>query len=455
MKSMKSMIHKFELGGIKLVLDVNSGAVHIIDDIVWDLLEYGPDFNRELIYKELGKKYMRNDLAEALDEIMMLIEEDMLYSNWNVNIPFHSGEPVIKAMCLHAAHDCNLRCSYCFASTGDFKGGRSLLDLDTGKNALDFLVKKSGNRKNLEVDFFGGEPLMNLDVIKELVRYGRSLEKRNNKRFKFTITTNGVLLDKAIIKYLNDEFVNVVISLDGRPKIHNKMRKTVNGKGSYDVILENAKSLVNGRKQKDYYIRGTFTRNNLDFYKDVLHLADCGFEQISIEPVVASEEEDYSIREEDLPQIFESYEILASEYIKRRRAGKWFNFFHFFIDLNQGPCIAKRLIGCGAGNEYVAVTPQGDIYPCHQFVGQTKFKMGNVNNNTFDINLQRKFRDNNLLKKDICQDCWAKFYCTGGCTANSYNFTGTLDSPYQIGCEMEKKRIECALMIKAVESIEY
>ncbi len=448
------MIHKFELGGIKLVLDVNSGAVHIIDDMVWDILEYGPNFDRKLIYRELGDKYTKDDLDETLEEIKMLIDENMLYSKWDTDIHLYKEEPVIKAMCLHIAHDCNLRCSYCFASTGDFKGGRSLLDLNTGKNALDFLVRNSGNRKNLEVDFFGGEPLMNLHVVKELVRYGRSLEEKNNKKFKFTITTNGVLLDRNIIDYINDEFVNVVISLDGRPEIHNRMRKTVNGKGSYDIILENAKSLVEGRKQKDYYVRGTFTRENLDFYKDVLHLADCGFEQISIEPVVASEKEDYSIREEDLPQIFKSYEILASEYIKRRREGKWFNFFHFYIDLTQGPCLAKRLIGCGAGNEYIAVTPQGDIYPCHQFVGQTEFKMGNVNNDQFDYSMQKRFGANNLLTKEACQNCWAKFYCTGGCAANSYNFTGTLDEPYHIGCEMEKKRIECALMIKAVESME-
>ncbi|WP_129722615.1 thioether cross-link-forming SCIFF peptide maturase [Xylanivirga thermophila] len=448
------MIHKFEVNDIKMVLDVNSGAVHVIDDMIWDLLDYGPEFELDKVFSSLSHKYDKKDLTEGIDELRQLIKEDMLYSEWGDTIPYVAGPPVVKAMCLHAAHDCNLRCGYCFASTGSFNGERGMLDFETGRNALDFLISHSGNRKNLEVDFFGGEPLMNFDVVKQVVSYGRELEKRTGKTFKFTVTTNGVLLNDEIIDYINKEFVNVVISIDGRPQIHDAMRKTLNGKGSYEAIIDKAQKLAELRNQNDYYVRGTFTKHNLDFDQDVLHLADCGFKQISIEPVVAPEEEDYSIREEDLPRIFKSYDNLTKEYINRRRKGQGFNFFHFQVDLNQGPCAAKRALGCGAGNEYVAVASQGDIYPCHQFVGEKNFKMGNVNEGTFDTDMQLKFRGNNVFTKEDCSKCWAKFYCSGGCVANSYHFTGGIKKPYKLGCEMEKKRLECALAIKALEMLD-
>ena len=449
------MIHKFEAGGVRLVLDVNSGAVHIIDEMVWDLLDYGPDFSREDILKGLGGKYPVGDLQEALSEIRELMDAEMLYTDWDLeDKPRMAGEPVVKAMCLHAAHDCNLRCKYCFASTGDFKGHRGLLELETGKKALEFLVKNSGHRRNLEVDFFGGEPLMNFDVVKELVRYGRELEARYNKKFRFTVTTNGLLLDEETIEYINREFVNVVVSIDGRREVHDRLRRTVSGKGSYDYILPNAVKLAESRNQSNYYVRGTFTKYNKDFDKDVLYLADLGFKQISIEPVVASEEEDWHLSREDLPEIFASYERLMKAFLERRREGRGFNFFHFQVDLEQGPCAAKRATGCGAGNEYIAVTPTGDIYPCHQFVGEEALKMGSVLDGSFNRDMQREFRKSNVFTKEKCSSCWARFYCSGGCSANARHFSGSIDEPYELGCEMEKKRLECALAVKAIEAQE-
>ncbi|MBE3102334.1 MAG: thioether cross-link-forming SCIFF peptide maturase [Firmicutes bacterium] len=448
------MIHKFAVSGVRMVLDVNSGAVHVIDELVWDLLSYGPDFVWEDIHSELGNKYPTNELKDAIFEINELTNEGMLFSAWDGDMPIMAGEPVIKAMCLHAAHDCNLRCEYCFASTGDFKGERALLDLETGKKALEFLVKNSGNRRNLEVDFFGGEPLMNFEVVKELVTYGRELEVLNNKKFKFTVTTNGLLLDEETIEYINREFVNVVVSIDGRPEVHDNMRRTCNDKGSYNLIVPNALKLANERNQTGYYVRGTYTAYNKDFDKDVIHLADLGFEQISIEPVVAQEDEAYHLSEADLPEIFSAYDRLMQVFMDRRKAGKGFNFFHFQIDLNQGPCAAKRSTGCGAGNEYIAVTPTGDIYPCHQFVGDESYKLGSVMDGSFNKDMQHTFKGTNVFTKEKCSSCWAKFYCSGGCAANAYHFSGSIGEPYELGCEMEKKRLECALAIKAIEDSE-
>ena len=449
------MIHKFEAGGVRLVLDVNSGAVHVIDKIVWDLLDYGPDFVWEDIVKGLGDRYPVGDLREALSEINELVDAEMLYTTWDPkDRPVMAGEPMIKAMCLHAAHDCNLRCRYCFASTGDFHGQRAMLDLETGKKALEFLVNHSGHRRNLEVDFFGGEPLMNFDVVKKLVTYGRQLEKQYNKEFRFTVTTNGLLLDDDTIAYINREFVNVVLSIDGRREVHDCLRKTVNGRGSYDAIVPKAIRLADLRNQTDYYVRGTFTKYNKDFDKDVLHLADLGFQQISIEPVVASEDEDYHLSREDLPEIFASYDRLMKAYLERRKKGKGFNFFHFQVDLKQGPCAAKRAAGCGVGNEYIAVTPTGDIYPCHQFVGEEKFRMGSVLDGSFRQDMQQEFRKCNVFTKEKCSSCWAKFYCSGGCSANASHFSGSIDEPYELGCEMERKRLECALAVKAIEAEE-
>lgn len=448
------MIHRFKANGIKLVVDVNSGAVHVIDDLVWDLLPYGPDFDHDKIQIDLSGKYGKEQITEALSELESLVREGILFSKWEDEIPMMKGEPVIKAMCLHAAHDCNLRCSYCFASTGDFNGARGLLDFETGKKALDFLVANSGKRKNLEVDFFGGEPLLNFETVKRLVYYGRELEPKHNKKFKFTVTTNGLNLNDEMIDFINKEFVNVVISLDGRPEVHDRMRKTVNGSGSYGIIEPKTKDLTDKRKQQNYYVRGTFTRHNLDFDKDVLYLADLGYKQISIEPVVAPENMDYAIKEADLEEVYASYDRLMKAYIQRRKEGQDFNFFHFSIDLSQGPCAAKRVTGCGAGNEYIAVTPSGDIYPCHQFVGEDSQLMGNVLDGTFDREKQLVFRKTNVFTKDKCSSCWAKFYCSGGCHANAYHYSGDINLPYELGCEMEKKRLECALAIKAIEQLE-
>ena len=356
---------------------------------------------------------------------------------------------VVKALCLHIAHDCNLACKYCFAEEGEYHGRRALMSYEVGKKALDFLIKNSGNRRNLEVDFFGGEPLMNWQVVKDLVAYGREQEKIHNKHFRFTITTNGVLLNDEIQEFVNKEMDNVVLSLDGRKEINDQMRPFRNGKGSYDLIVPKFQKLAESRNQEKYYIRGTFTRNNLDFSNDILHFADLGFKQMSIEPVVGDESDPYAIREEDIPQIKEEYDKLAKIMIEREKEGKGFNFFHFMIDLEGGPCVMKRMSGCGSGTEYLSVTPWGDLYPCHQFVGQEEFLMGNVDDGIVKPEIADDFRSCSVYSKEKCKNCFAKFYCSGGCMANSYNFHGTIHDCYDVGCEMQRKRVECAIMIKA------
>ena len=355
----------------------------------------------------------------------------------------------MKALCLHIAHDCNLACKYCFAEEGEYHGRRALMSFEVGKKALDFLIANSGNRINLEVDFFGGEPLMNWNVVKQLVEYGRSQEKEHNKKFRFTLTTNGVLLNDEIMEFCNREMSNVVLSLDGRPEVNDRMRPFRNGKGSYELIVPKFQKFAKSRGEKDYFVRGTFTRNNLDFGNDVLHYADLGFEKLSMEPVVASPEEPYSIREEDLPQIMDEYDRLAKEFVKRQKEGRGFKFFHFMLDLSQGPCVAKRLSGCGSGTEYLAVTPWGDLYPCHQFVGNEEFLLGNVDTGVVNTKVRDEFKLCNVYAKEKCKNCFARFYCSGGCAANSFNFHGSITDAYDIGCEMQKKRIECAIMIRA------
>ena len=356
---------------------------------------------------------------------------------------------VVKTLCLHIAHDCNLACQYCFAEEGEYHGRRALMSFEVGKKALDFLVANSGSRRNLEVDFFGGEPLMNWEVVKQLVEYGRSIEEANNKKFRFTLTTNGVLLNDEILDFVNKEMGNIVLSTDGRKEVHDRMRPFRNGKGSYDLIMPKFKKVAESRNQTNYYVRGTFTHYNLDFSKDVLSLADEGFKQISVEPVVASPEDAYALRTEDLPQIFEEYDKLAVEMIKREKEGRGFNFFHFMIDLTGGPCVYKRLSGCGSGTEYLAVTPWGDLYPCHQFVGNEDFLLGNVDDGIVKKNICEEFKQCNVYSKPKCKDCFAKLFCSGGCAANSYNFHGNINDSYEVGCEMERKRVECAIMIKA------
>lgn len=447
------MIHQYKSNGYNIVLDVNSGAVHVVDKVTYDVISLFEELDADSIVEELVQEYPEEDIREVIEEVKQLKEDGQLFTE-DIYQPFvekfkETRQTVVKALCLHIAHDCNLACKYCFAEEGEYHGRRALMSFEVGKKALDFLVANSGNRVNLEVDFFGGEPLMNWDVVKQLVEYGRSLEEVNNKKFRFTLTTNGVLLNDEIMEYLNKEMSNVVLSLDGRKEVNDNMRPFRTGKGSYDLIVPKFQKLADSREQTDYYVRGTFTRDNLDFSEDVKHFADLGFKQMSIEPVVGPEEDPYSIREQDLPQIMEEYDKLALEYIKREKEGNGFNFFHFMIDLNQGPCVYKRLSGCGSGTEYLAVTPWGDFYPCHQFVGDEDFLMGNVDDGITRDDLVGTFSNCNVYSKEKCKNCFAKFYCSGGCAANSYNFHGTIHDAYDIGCEMQKKRVECSIMIKA------
>ncbi len=445
------MIHQYKNNGYNIVLDVCSGSVHVVDDIVYDVIALYKEFNQNEIVGKLSQ-YPEKEILEACEEIRALEEAGQLFTEdvyRDAIIDFKQRRTVVKALCLHIAHDCNLACKYCFAEEGEYHGGRSLMSYEVGRKALDFLIANSGNRVNLEVDFFGGEPLMNFQVVKDLVAYGRSQEKEHNKKFRFTLTTNGMLLNDEVMEFANREMANVVLSVDGRKEVHDFMRPTRNGKGSYDLIIDKFKRMAELRNQTNYYVRGTFTHYNLDFSKDVLHLADLGFKQISAEPVVAPDTQPYAIKEEDLPKLFEEYDLLAREMVEREKAGKGFNFFHFMIDLTGGPCLYKRLSGCGSGTEYLAVTPWGDLYPCHQFVGMEEFKLGNVDAGIEKQELVDEFKLCNVYAKDKCKDCFARFYCSGGCAANSYNFHGNLLDAYDIGCELERKRVECAIMIKA------
>lgn len=439
---------------MKLVADVNSGAVHVFDDAAFDVLEYYKQCSREEISDKLAAKYGTARVEEAYEEIKALEGMEQLFSDdpladW---LPEVETKPVVKALCLHVSHDCNLRCKYCFAATGDFGVKRTLMSAGTGKKAIDFIIEASGNRRNLEIDFFGGEPLMNFEVVKEITAYAEEKGRERNKNFRFTLTTNALLLNEENKKFINEHMGNIVLSIDGRQQVNDRMRFRVDGSGCYDAILPKIKDMADSRGQDKYYVRGTFTRENLDFSEDVLHLADQGFKQISVEPVVAGKDSGYDIREEDLPVLFEEYEKLALEYVKRHKEGNGFNFFHFMVDLSQGPCAIKRLKGCGSGHEYVAVTPEGDIYPCHQFVGMDDFKIGNVNSGP-DLNKSTvdRFKSANINNNEACRSCWAKFYCSGGCAANAYQFNGDIGKPYAIACELEKKRLECSLWIKAME----
>lgn len=459
------MIHQYINNGFHIIMDVNSGSVHSVDPVMYDAVEIVAERVPELaepqplpaevaeeVKERLSPTYGEAEVLEALEEIQYLIDAEELLTTDQYHdyvVDFKKRKTVVKALCLHIAHDCNLACQYCFAEEGEYHGRRALMSFEVGKKALDFLIANSGNRRNLEVDFFGGEPLMNWEVVKQLVEYGRSKEKEYNKNFRFTMTTNGVLLNDEIMEYCNREMSNVVLSLDGRKEVNDKMRPFRGGKGSYDLIVPKFQKFAEMRGDKDYYVRGTFTRHNLDFSKDVMEFADLGFRSMSIEPVVAAPEEEYAIREEDLPQIMEEYDRLAEEYLKRKKEGRGFNFFHFNIDLNQGPCVAKRLSGCGSGTEYLAVTPWGDLYPCHQFVGQEEFLLGNVDTGVTNERIRDEFKLCNVYAKDKCRDCFARFYCNGGCAANSYNFHGSITDAYDIGCAMQKKRIECAIMLKA------
>lgn len=448
------MIHKYNMNGYNIVVDVNGGAVHVVDDVTYRVLDFYEDKNLEEIISLLADEFDRQKIEESYNEIEELVKEGLLYTEdeYEFHPSFVNREPVVKALCLNVAHDCNLKCKYCFAKQGDFGGNAELMSLDVGKKAMDFLVANSGNRRNLDIDFFGGEPLMNWEVVKELVKYGREIEKPAGKNMRFTITTNGVLLDDEKIDFINEHMHNVVLSLDGRKEINDQMRLTINDRGSYDTIVPKFQKLVSQRpKDKYYYVRGTFTRDNLDFSKDINHFADLGFELTSIEPVVDDESNPFALREEDLPKIFEEYENYAAELAQRQLGGEKLKFFHFMIDLNQGPCVIKRITGCGAGNEYVSIVPNGDIYPCHQFVGKEEFVMGNVHEDeiTLPESMREMFREAHVYNKESCKTCWNKFYCSGGCHANAINFNEDIRKPYELGCEMQKKRTECAIMIQA------
>ncbi len=452
------MIHRYKNNGYNIVLDVNSGSVHVVDDATYEILPlFEEGKSREEIVNKLKEKYTVSDIEETVAEIEELKEQGSLFSEdiYGQYIKdFKKRKTVVKAMCLHIAHDCNLACKYCFAEEGEYHGRRALMSYEVGRKALDFLIENSGNRVNLEVDFFGGEPLMNWEVVKKLVEYGRSKEKEYNKKFRFTLTTNGVLLNDEIMEFANKEMANVVLSLDGRKEINDKMRPFRNGKGSYDLIVPKFQKFAEQREEAGlaYYVRGTFTRDNLDFSEDILHYADLGFHQMSIEPVVGQPDEPYAIREEDLPKIMEEYDRLSVELLKRKKEGRGVNFFHFMIDLEQGPCVAKRLSGCGSGTEYLAVTPWGDFYPCHQFVGNEKFLMGNVDEGIIRTDIQDEFKLCNVYAKPKCRECFARYYCSGGCAANAFQFHGNINDAYDLGCEMQKKRVECAIMMKAAEA---
>lgn len=450
------MIHKYKQMGMNIVIDVNSGAVHVVDDIIYDLLDYAGEAQSDTLPEAartaLAEKYGAEELEEAYEEIRELKAGGQLFSadeyekiakNWN-------KRSVVKALCLHIAHDCNLRCKYCFADTGTFNGQeRCLMSAEVGRRAIDFVIKNSGNRHNIEIDYFGGEPLMNFEVVKEITEYAKEQGRLHDKNFRFTITTNGVLLNEQIKKYINENMSNVVLSIDGTKETNDRMRFRVDGSGTYDNIVPKFIDLAESRNQDKYYVRGTFTAYNTDFAKDVLHLADLGFKQTSVEPVVAPYSEDYALTDKHIPEVFAEYEKLAEEYVKRKKEGRGFNFFHFMIDLEQGPCVIKRLSGCGAGHEYLAVTPEGDIYPCHQFVGNKDFYMGNVKDGVYDEKIKEYFEKSNVYTKPKCEKCFAKFYCSGGCCANAYNFNKDINSPYELACEFEKKRVECAIAIEA------
>ena len=453
------MIHQYKNNGYNIVLDVNSGSVHVVDDIVYDVIACMVENQLENVdkaaaYGILKEKFAdrTEELSELVDEIYELKEDGMLFTEdiYEKSIEaFTNRETVVKALCLHIAHDCNLKCQYCFAEEGEYHGRRALMSFEVGKKALDFLVASSGSRVNLEVDFFGGEPLMNWQVVKDLVAYGRSLEEAHHKKFRFTLTTNGVLLDDEIIDFANREMANIVLSVDGRKAVHDRMRPLAGGQGSYDLVIPKFKKVAESRNQTNYYVRGTFTHFNKDFAADVLHLADLGFQQISVEPVVAPESADYALVSSDIPELLAEYDRLAAEMVRRSKEGRGFQFFHFMIDLKGGPCVYKRLSGCGSGTEYLAVTPWGDLYPCHQFVGQEDFLMGNVDDGITRTDIRERFKACNVYSKEKCKDCFAKFYCSGGCAANAYNFHGDINNVYDLGCALERKRVECAIMIKA------
>ncbi|MDD4768120.1 MAG: thioether cross-link-forming SCIFF peptide maturase [Desulfotomaculaceae bacterium] len=448
------MVHVYSMNGINVAVDGNSGSIHVIDDAAYDLLaQFQKPFTFEQASEQLQERYPAQSIREVWEEIDSLVKKGLLFSPDIQASDLNHMNNGLKALCLHVAHDCNLMCEYCFASKGSYKVEKKLMPEEVAFKAVDFIVKHSGKRKNIEIDFFGGEPLLNFEVVKKTVEYGRKIETLAGKKFYFTITTNGTLLDGDNIEYINENMDNVVISIDGRKEVHDAIRYDAAGQGTYDRILDDALKLVRSRGNKSYFIRGTFTSRNLDFSKDVLHLADLGFNELSMEPVVGRGE-DFHIRAEHIPEIIAEYERLAYAYLKRIEEGKPFKFYHFNVNIYKGPCLYKRISACGAGTEYLAVTPEGDLYPCHQFVGQHEFNMGNLDTGIKEHTLSERFGKANILNKEDCRDCWAKLYCSGGCHANSYYAGGDILKPVELICAMQKKRIECAIMIEVCRLLE-
>ena len=453
------MIHQYKLNGHNIVIDTYSGSVHAVDDVAYDVISMFETADKEEIVRKISENHKNitdGDILKCIDDVAelkasgQLFSEDIYADKADVLKNKNSG---IKALCLHVAHTCNLNCSYCFAAQGKYQGERALMSFEVGKRALDFLIENSGNRKNLEVDFFGGEPLMNFDVVKKLVEYARSIEKEHNKNFRFTLTTNGVLIDDDVIDFCNREMNNVVLSLDGRKEVHDRLRKDYKGNGSYDLIVPKFQKFVEKRGDKSYYIRGTYTHKNTDFTNDIFHMADLGFKELSMEPVVCAPGEEYALTEDDLPVLFKQYEILAKEMLKRDSENRGFTFYHYMIDLSNGPCIYKRISGCGSGTEYLAVTPWGELFPCHQFVGDEKYSMGNIYDGVTNTKMRDRFKKCNVYSRPECADCWAKLYCSGGCAANAYHATGDILGVYDYGCKLFKKRMECAIMMQVDKAL--
>jgi len=451
------MIHQYKLGGYNIVLDICSGSVHVVDEVAYDMIEMFEVYSREEIIAKIMEKYAgKEDVTEpevedCYDQIVELKESGKLFAPDTFEAMAgtlkQKTSNVVKALCLHVAHTCNLNCAYCFASQGKYHGERAIMSLDVAKRALDFLIENSGTRRNLEVDFFGGEPLMNFDMLKELVAYARSIEKEHNKNFRFTLTTNGMLIDDDVIEFANKEMSNVVLSLDGRKEVHDRYRVDYAGNGSWEKIVPKFQKLVEARGHKDYYMRGTFTHANPDFLEDIKQMLDLGFTELSMEPVVCAEGDPSELTPEDLKIVMEQYEKLAELMIERDKEGKPFTFYHYMIDLQGGPCIYKRISGCGSGTEYMAVTPWGDLYPCHQFVGDEKFCLGNIWDGVKNTEIQKEFASCNVYAREECRDCWARLYCSGGCAANAYHATGSVKGVYKNGCELFRKRMECAIMV--------
>ncbi len=455
------MIHQYKVNGYNIVIDAHSGAIHAVDDLVYDIIALYENNDADTITDKMLMKYARDsglterDIAEAISEVEELIKAGKLFAPdcFEGLRDRKNRSTEIKALCLHVSHACNLSCDYCFAGEGRYHGETALMTPEVGKKAIDFLIEHSGKRRNLEVDFFGGEPLLNWVVVRQIVDYAREIEKSKGKNFRFTLTTNGVLIDDDVIEFANREMHNVVLSLDGRKEIHDGSRRFLNGEGSYDLILPKFRELVNKRGGKGYYIRGTYTHRNVDFTNDILHMAEQGFKELSMEPVVSKEGDPYALTAEDMPELLHQYELLAVEMLKRKKEGRGFTFYHFMLDLDGGPCIYKRVAGCGSGTEYLAVTPAGDLYPCHQFVGDPAYKMGTLWNGVTNTALRDAFAGCNVYTRPGCRDCWARLYCAGGCAANALHATGDIGGVYKYGCELFKKRIECAVMMKVAEAV--